>query len=197
MVEAATLDTAIIDISYARHIMLARDRTMRSIERGQVMEQERLEEQLWPPGGTTPADTFLFEQGALLRAAKGAFQRRVGITDSRLHMLGMLYRFGEMSQNELQRRLDVDGAAVTRQVKQLEAERLLSRRADPADNRFTLVTLTDEGKASLRDVARTAREFIAETLDGVSDEDLECVRRTMARMRANIEKMGSPRADSL
>ena len=152
------------------------------------METDERMEGLWPPVGT-PADTFLLEQGALLRAAKGAFQRRVGISDSRLHTLGMLYRHGEMSQNELQRRLDVDGAAVTRQVKQLESEGLLSRRADPADNRFTLVTLTDAGRADLREVARAAREFIAEALEGVSAEDLECVRRTITRMRANIEKL--------
>jgi DNA-binding MarR family transcriptional regulator len=48
------------------------------------------------------------------------------------NVLGTLFLFGESSQAELQRRLDVDGAAVTRQVKQLEAEELLSRRADPA-----------------------------------------------------------------
>jgi DNA-binding MarR family transcriptional regulator len=101
----------------------------------------------------------------------------------------MLYRFGEMSQNELQRRLDVDGAAVTRQVKQLEAEGLLIRRVDPADNRFTLVTLTAEGKETLREVARAASGFISEVLAGVSDDELACVRQAMARMRANLEKI--------
>lgn len=149
---------------------------------------EKPAENLWAEGGT-PAGSFLFEQGALMRAAKAAFQRRAGVSDARLHALGMLYRHGEMSQNELQRHLNVDGAAVTRQVKQLEAEGLLKRRPDPADNRFTLVTLTDQGKEVLREVARTASQFIAEALEGVSDEDLECMRRAMARMRANLEKM--------
>jgi DNA-binding MarR family transcriptional regulator len=139
--------------------------------------------------GATPVDTFLFEQGALMRAAKAAYQRRVGMTDARMHALGMLYRHGEMSQNELQRRLDVDGAAVTRQVKQLQAEGLLSRRTDPADNRFTLVTLTSKGKEAVQDTVRSARAFAAEVLAGVSEEDLACMRRVMARMRANLEKM--------
>ena len=104
-------------------------------------------------------------------------------------MLGTLFLFGELSQAELQRRLDVDGAAVTRQVKQLEAEGLLSRRADPADNRFTLVTLTPEGKERLREAARTAKEFITMSLEGVSARDLACIRRAMVRVRANLEKM--------
>ncbi len=148
--------------------------------------EERAQELL---RGTTPVDTFLFEQGALMRAAKAAYQRRVGMSDARMHALGMLYRFGELSQNELQRRLDVDGAAVTRQVKQLEAEGLLSRRTDPADNRFTLVTLTARGKEAVQDTVRGARAFAAEVLAGVSEEDLACMRRAMARMRANLENM--------
>ncbi len=152
------------------------------------MKVEDQGEGLWSPA-STPTDTFLFEQGALMRAAKAAFQRRVGISDARMHAMGMLYRFGELSQNELQRRLDVDGAAVTRMVKQLESEGLLSRRADPADNRFTLVMLTETGKSSVREAVSTARQFALEALKGVTDEDLACMRRAMAQMRANIEKL--------
>lgn len=145
-------------------------------------------EGLWSQG-TTPVDTFLFEQGALMRAAKAAFQRRVGISDARMHAMGLLYPHGELSQNELQRRLDVDGAAVTRQVKQLESEGLLSRRADPTDNRFTLVMLTDAGRAAVRETILTARQFALEALKDVSEADLACVRRTMAQMRSNLEKL--------
>jgi DNA-binding MarR family transcriptional regulator len=152
------------------------------------MEIEQQLEELWSQGNT-PVDAFLFEQGAVMRAAKTAFQRRVGISEARLHVLGILFLFGELSQAELQRRLDVDGAAVTRQVKQLEVEGLLSRRADPADNRFTLVTLTPQGKERLRSVARTAKEFITMSLEGVSADDLACMRHALARVRANLEKM--------
>jgi DNA-binding MarR family transcriptional regulator len=152
------------------------------------MDVKERAEGLWPQGGT-PAEAFLFEQGALMRAAKAMFQRRAGVSDARMHVLGVLARFGEMSQNELQRRLNVNGAAVTRQVKQLEADGLLSRRTDPNDNRFTLVMVTPEGREALREVARTMREFLTQALEGVSEEDLACMRRAMARMRANLEKM--------
>lgn len=152
------------------------------------MLREEQEEELWPRENT-PAARFLFEQGAVLRTARAAMQRRVGMSEARLQVLGMIFRYGEMSQAELQRRLDVDGAAVTRQVKQLESEGLLVRRVDPSDNRYTLVTLTPEGTERLREVARMAKEFIAQSLDGISDEDLECVRAVTARVRANIEKL--------
>ena len=145
-------------------------------------------EQIWPKGNTA-ADGFLFEQGAVMRAAKAAFLRRVGISETRLSILGSLFMAGELSQAELQRRLDVDGAAVTRQVKQLEAEGLVTRRVDPADNRFTLVVLTAEGRGRLREVARKVKEFLTVSLEGVCPEDLACMQRTMSRVRANIEKM--------
>jgi DNA-binding MarR family transcriptional regulator len=145
-------------------------------------------ERLWPEGNT-PVDAFLFEQGAAMRVAKAAFLRRVGISATRLGVLGSLFASGELTQAELERRLDVDGAAVTRQVKQLEAEGLVSRRADPADNRFTLVSLTDEGRVRLREVALRVKEFLTRSLDGVDPEDLAGMQRVMARVRANVERM--------
>jgi DNA-binding MarR family transcriptional regulator len=149
--------------------------------------QEQLDE-LWPRGDT-PVDAFLFEHGAVMRAARTALNRRIGISDARLHVLVALFLHGELSQAELQHHLDVDGAAVTRQVKQMESEGLISRRASPSDNRFTLVTLTDEGKDRLREVARKVKEFITQSLEGVSAEDLACVHRVTARVRANLETM--------
>ncbi len=151
------------------------------------MTEERREE-FWPRDNS-PVGRFLFEQGAVLRAAKAAFQRKVGMSQARLQTLGLLFRYGEMSQSELQRHLDVDGASVTRQVKQMEAEGLLARRPDPADNRFTLVALTPAGQERLREVARTAQAFTSQCLEGVSDEDLDCARNLMVRVRANLENL--------
>lgn len=150
-----------------------------------------LEEQIggfWPRSDT-PADAFLFEQGAVMRAAKAAFQRRVGISEARLHVLGTLFVLGEQSQAQLQRHLVVDAAAVTRQVKQLEVEGLISRRVDPADNRFTLVSLTAEGMETLREAAQKVKGFLTQSLDGVSAAELSCMQHAMARIRENLENM--------
>lgn len=188
-IDVAINEVAIFDISL---IMIydhaeRQDKRSSAAGRGRMEIEPKLEELGWQ--GNTPIDVFLQEQGAVMRAAKTALQRRVGISDTRLHILGLLYVLGEVSQAELQRRLDVDGASVTRQVKQLESDGLLSRRADPADNRFTLVMLTEGGKQRLREVARAARKFLNLALEGVSEEDLSCMRRAMARVRANLEKM--------
>lgn len=152
-----------------------------------MVMREKLDE-IWPKE-KSPVDAFLFEQGAVMRAAKAVFQRRTGITEARLHVMGILFINGEISQAELQRQLNIDGAAVTRQVKQMEAEGLLTRRADPADNRFTLVTLTTEGADKLHEVAREFRAHVARCLNGISDEDMVCIQRVMKQIRTNIENM--------
>ncbi len=149
--------------------------------------REKLEE-IWASGDAA-VDAFLFEQGAVMHAARAALQRRVGISPTKLGVLGHLFVSGELSQSELQRRLAVDGAAGTRQVKQLEAEGLISRRDDPTDNRYTLVIITAEGAQRLHEAARRMREFATASLDGISAEELACMRRAMARMRNNLEKM--------
>ncbi len=145
-------------------------------------------EEIWASGDQA-TDAFLFEQGAVMHAARAAMQRRVGVSPTRLFVLAHLYVLGELSQAELQRRLAVDGAAVTRQVKLLEAEGLISRRDDPADNRYTLVVLTPEGAKRLHEVGRRMREFASKSLEGVSPDELACVRHVMARMRENLERM--------
>ncbi len=149
--------------------------------------REKLEE-IWASGDAV-ADEFLFEQGAVMRAARAAFHRRVGISATKLAVLGNLFASGELSQAELQRRMIIDGAAVTRQVKQLESEGLISRRDDPTDNRYTLVIITAEGAKRLHETARKVREFAAASLEGIDPEELACMRRAMARMRGNLERM--------
>lgn len=156
---------------------------------GEVLCQvrEKLEE-IWSRGDTA-ADAFLFEQGAVMRAARVAFHRNVGVSVTTLAVLGNLFVSGELSQTELQRRLALDGAAVTRRVKQLEAEGLITRRENPDDNRFTLVVITAEGAARLHEAARKVRDFATRSLDGIDQEDMECMRRGLARMRDNLERM--------
>src|SRR5918911_3140067 len=75
-----------------------------------------------------------------------AFERHIGVTRARWHLLKQLFSEAQLSQTALQQRAGVDGAAVTRQMKQLEEAGIVTRRVDPRDNRFTLVSLTPRGR---------------------------------------------------
>ncbi len=118
-----------------------------------------------------------------------AFERHMGVSRARWHMLTMLLRSGEKSQAELVQALQVDGAAVTRQVKQLEEEGLITRRAAPHDNRFTLVTLTPDGQRFIEERRGKREAFESRATEGLSAEEIAVVRSCLARIRANVEAL--------
>src|SRR5690349_10766881 len=84
----------------------------------------------------------------LYRDAMRITEQQTGMSQTRLELMHDLSHADEMSQAELQQRLGVEGAVITRIIKQLEAMGLVTRRADPQDNRYTLVSLSAEGRAA-------------------------------------------------
>ncbi|GLY76816.1 MarR family winged helix-turn-helix transcriptional regulator [Actinoallomurus iriomotensis] len=93
---------------------------------------------------------------------------------------------GETSHSDLRQALGVDGASVTRLVKELEAEGLAGRRLDPADNRYTLAALTPAGERLAADLERSHQEYQERLLDGVSTQEREAVLRVLRRVRTNV-----------
>ena len=113
------------------------------------------------------------------------FERHIGMSRARWQILATLQREGEISQAGLQQLLHVDGAAITRQVKQLEEDGLVLRRADPQDNRYTLVVLTPAGQALAEPMDAQRRAFQALLIAGIDEAELEVLRRCLEHIRAN------------
>ncbi|MGZ4328489.1 MAG: MarR family transcriptional regulator, partial [Solirubrobacteraceae bacterium] len=67
-------------------------------------------------------DTLFQELATAGSEARRAFSLTSGTSERRRQLLPLLLEHGEVSHAELSRRLCVDGATVTRLVKQLEAE---------------------------------------------------------------------------
>ncbi|MGA9466443.1 MAG: MarR family transcriptional regulator [Exiguobacterium marinum] len=72
-----------------------------------------------------------------------------GLSLSRYDILSNLYHVGPLRQRELQQRVDVDHAAITRHLKQLETQGLITRRRCEEDNRVIYVELTDHGREQI------------------------------------------------
>lgn len=117
------------------------------------------------------------------------FSRQVGVSLSRMEMLHELWHAGEISQTELQQRLMLDGALITRFAKQMEADGLITRRVDPKDNRFTLVKLAPPGQQFIDDMGELGDRFESDMLAGVSEEDRANVIRVMKQIDANLTRM--------
>jgi len=124
----------------------------------------------------------------LHRDMSRAFSKQIGMSFSRLLVLHELWHTGEISQTELASRLSMEGALLTRFAKQMEAAGLITRRVDPRDNRFTLVSLAPAGQQVLSEMGTHADTFEAGLLEGVSKEDLASMVRTMKQIQDNLSR---------
>lgn len=118
-----------------------------------------------------------------------AFERYMGLSRARWQVLRQLNQDGEISQAQLQRRLRVDRAAITRQAKQLEDEGLVARRADPLDNRFTLISLTPAGHGLVSSLLNRRDDFERLVTDGLKPGELESIQRWLHQMRSNSQSI--------
>lgn len=151
----------------------------------QVKKTSRAED-LLPANWNESVLLALAVTGHVFRAA---FESFMGMPMSRMRLLGYMYSRGELSQADLQRYLEVDGATITRQVKQMEAEGLLQRRADPQDNRFTLVALTPAGGTMVEALIRRGREFEQVAVARIDRSQLGAAAEVLAQMRCNLQPL--------
>src|SRR5262245_36319559 len=94
----------------------------------------------------TGGGQFLVDLTHIYRDTMSVLEQAAGMSQSRLEIMHELFHADELSQADLQQHLGVEGAVVTRIVKQLEAAGLVTRRPDPQDNRYTLVALSTEAR---------------------------------------------------
>ncbi|MET7337131.1 MarR family winged helix-turn-helix transcriptional regulator [Nonomuraea sp. NPDC005650] len=139
----------------------------------------------------TSEDTFFRELGGACAELRQAFARHVGMSPHRVQLLIRLWRDGETSHSDLRQTLGIDGASVTRLVKEFEAEGLIGRRLDPADNRYTLAALTPEGKRVAADLERSHQTYQEQLLDAITPQQQEIVLDVLHRVRANMTKQES------
>jgi DNA-binding MarR family transcriptional regulator len=138
------------------------------------------------PGTPANGETLVQLISRTYHALVPQFERHVGMSRARWALLALLQREGEISQAALQQQLSVDGAAITRQVKQLEEEGLVLRRAAPHDNRFTLVALTPDGQALVASMDDQRQSFEAIVGAGLEPDDVAALRRCLIRIRENM-----------
>ena len=111
------------------------------------------------------------------------YEQRLGMSQSRVMLLHELMHTGEINQTELAQRLGIETALLTRFAKQMEASGLLSRRVDPRDNRFTLVSLTSTGQQVFQEMMVFSREFEARLVEGLSNNEEANIRRALIHIQ--------------
>ncbi|MBM7649473.1 DNA-binding MarR family transcriptional regulator [Bacillus ectoiniformans] len=117
------------------------------------------------------------------------FERCTGISQTRLELLHFLYEVDEISQTELQKKMKIDGAAVTRHLKQLEEKEMVARRKNPDDQRFTFVRLTKQGRDRLNAFRLEKEQFIQKVFNGFSDHELIQFSEQLRRVQKNVKSI--------
>lgn len=116
------------------------------------------------------------------------FERCTGISESRYELLYQLFKTEEINQSTLQKSVNIDGAAITRHLKHLEANGMVTRRRNPTDNRAIFVRLTKEGRNQLVGYKKEKIGFMNQTLQDFTPEELESLSDMLNRMQKNISE---------
>ncbi|MES9684580.1 transcriptional regulator [Bacillus sp. AFS001701] len=132
---------------------------------------------------------ILYKLHFLNKEVSSKFEGCTGISQSRLELILQLYEVDEISQKALQKEVNIDNAAITRHLKQLEVNGMIARRKNPNDNRVTLVSLTKEGRNKIHDFQVEKERFVASALKGLSEEERDNLLNMLNRIQENIQKV--------
>lgn len=134
-----------------------------------------------------PEEERIFELlQALNKGIAPKFERCAGISPTRLRLLHELFQVDEISQIALQKEIDIDAAAITRHLKSMEEYGTITRRNNPADNRVTLVSLTEQGRGKVASYREEKKRFISSLLTDFDNQEQTVLIDMLNRLQHNI-----------
>jgi len=101
---------------------------------------------------------------------------------------------GRNNATEIAAELKIDPGYLSRILRKLEKERLLSRAASPSDARQSMIRLTAKGTAKFAELDRFSAEQARESLGSLSPEQCACVIRSMQTIEKLLGENQSTRA---
>jgi len=117
------------------------------------------------------------------------FSREVGMPASRVALMRLLaIAQKDVGVMDLARHLAIDPAAVTRQLKEMERDGLVARRAAPNDGRRSYVTLTQEGLKAFKGIHDRSHELERGLSLILKAADVEVAVKVLSRLREFLEE---------
>ena len=122
------------------------------------------------------------------QALMAVFSRKMGIPASRFALMRLLALAEvDVGVMDLARRLGVNAAAVTRQVKELERERLVLRRADPKDGRRSYIKLSRKGQRLFEEIHERTHELEWSLSSALGAEEMRSAAMVLTKLRDFVE----------
>jgi DNA-binding MarR family transcriptional regulator len=125
------------------------------------------------------------------QAVLNVFSRQVGMPAARLALMRLLASCHPEAVGIMwiARQLGINAAAVTRQVKAMENERLVERCADARDARRSHVKLTADGLRIFQQLHERAHAFERALSTAVNAEDMAAAVRVLGHVRAALGEL--------
>ena len=136
------------------------------------------------------------EVGVLIRRVRRVVAERAQEVHESLHpstfvLLNHLADHGPLRASALVEHFAMDKASVSRQVQHLMDLGLVDREPDPADGRATLLSVSDDGRRRLADVADHRRKLLDERLGDWGEAELAAFAEDLARYNATLDRATS------
>lgn len=98
-----------------------------------------------------------------------------------------------ITQKALSESLLIDKTTTAKAIAKLEAEGYVRRKTDPADNRYQLLYLTEEGREVVPKVQQALDRVKGKTRQGISDEEYDVLLRLLKIVLRNLSgREGKP-----
>ena len=102
--------------------------------------------------------------------------------------LAALYARTDCTMGELAELATIDRTTLTRTIDRMQDAGWLSRRADDADMRVTRLALTPAGRRMFDRIWPEVQQLNALALEGLSPSQIDELRKTLERMRTNLDE---------
>ena len=123
---------------------------------------------------------------ALERKLKGT-----GLSPVQYLALGYLMSPEPVIQSYLAGSLSITVPTCVRLIDRLERDGFVTRQADPNDARMKLLTPTVKAAGLWKEIGHLGPELLEDAYEGISAEEIDTVKRVLARVRQNYERPAS------
>ncbi|CAD5902709.1 conserved hypothetical protein [Carnobacterium maltaromaticum] len=129
---------------------------------------------------------LFYKMNLLYKEMNGAFEEETGISYTKLEILYQISQTANMCQQDIQQKLGVDAASITRHLKKLEEEKLITRIKDQENKRFLRIALTQDGQTQLKKLIAEKNQYEEKIFANLSLEQIDALEDMVHQVSRNI-----------
>ncbi len=114
--------------------------------------------------------------------------RDLDLTHAHFRVLQVLYEVDGQQIGDIARSIVIRQPALSRVIDQMEARKLVRRKQDKNDSRYTRVFLMPAGRRSYENAWPAGHQIIVRALEGISAEEREVLRELLTRIDMHMQK---------